>query len=266
MKKYKIVTRAISDVGVIKKVNEDSIIMKLAIGPKGHHGIFAIFDGLGGLEKGDQASGRCKETLEEWWNKKMKLLPSFTDEEIISSINEILYNCNNKISIYGEENNINLGSTASILIIVKGKYYIAHVGDSRIYKFDSKLKQLTEDHSLVAFKVKNGEMTLEESKVSKEKNILLQCIGIREEIEIYNRMGTIKHGDKFLLCSDGFSNRLEDDEICSLFNGKYIEESLKETINLVKSRGERDNISAIVLKIEKDTSGIIGRIIKFIKR
>lgn len=266
MKKYKIATRAISDVGVIKKVNEDSIITKLAIGPKGNHGIFAIFDGLGGLKRGDKASGICKSTFEEWWNKQMKLLPSLTDKDIINSINDMLYNCNNKVCMYGEENSISLGSTASILLIVKGKYYIAHVGDSRIYKFEKELEQLTEDHSLVALKVKNGEMTIEESKVSKEKNILLQCIGIREKIKIYNKIGSIKDGDKFVLCSDGFSNRLEDSEICNLFNDTDKEEKLKETINLVKSRGERDNISAIVLDIEKDMNGVIGRIIKFIKK
>ena len=157
MKKYKIATRAISDVGVIKKVNEDSIIVKLAIGPKGNHGIFAIFDGLGGLKKGDKASGICKSIFEHWWNNKIKVLPSLNDTEIINSINDILYYCNNEISIYGEENNINLGSTASILLIVKGKYYIAHVGDSRIYKYKKGLEQLTEDHSLVALKVKKGE-------------------------------------------------------------------------------------------------------------
>ncbi|WP_294341235.1 protein phosphatase 2C domain-containing protein [uncultured Clostridium sp.] len=266
MKKYKIATRAISDVGVIKKVNEDSIIVKLAIGPKGNHGIFAIFDGLGGLKKGDKASGICKSIFEHWWNNKIKVLPSLNDTEIINSINDILYYCNNEISIYGEENNINLGSTASILLIVKGKYYIAHVGDSRIYKYKKGLEQLTEDHSLVALKVKKGEMTLEESKVSKEKNILLQCIGIRPDIEIYNKIGSIKDGDKFILCSDGFSNRLQDIEICDLFNYEDRGISLKETIDLVKSRGERDNISAIVLDVEKDVNPILKRIMKLIRR
>ena len=151
-------------------------------------------------------------------------------------------------------------------IIVKGKYYIAHVGDSRIYKYKKGLEQLTEDHSLVALKVKKGEMTLEESKVSKEKNILLQCIGIRPDIEIYNKIGSIKDGDKFILCSDGFSNRLQDIEICDLFNYEDRGISLKETIDLVKSRGERDNISAIVLDVEKDVNPILKRIMKLIRR
>ena len=92
MKKYKIATRAISDVGVIKKVNEDSIIVKLEIGPKGNHGIFAIFDGLGGLKKGDKASGICKSIFEHWWNNKIKVLPSLNDTEIINSINDKIKN------------------------------------------------------------------------------------------------------------------------------------------------------------------------------
>ena len=125
---------------------------------------------------------------------------------------------------------------------------------------------MTEDHSLVALKVKKGEMTLEESKVSKEKNILLQCIGIRPDIEIYNKIGSIKDGDKFILCSDGFSNRLQDIEICDLFNYEDRGISLKETIDLVKSRGERDNISAIVLDVEKDVNPILKRIMKLIRR
>lgn len=265
MKKYKIATKAISDVGAIKKVNEDSIITKLAIGPKGSQGIFAVFDGVGGLKKGDKASGLCKKIFEEWWKSKRGFLPYLTDKEIINCINEVLYMCNNKISMYGLEHDISLGSTASILVIVKGKYYIAHVGDSRIYKFKDQLGQLTKDHSLVAFKVKKGEMTMEEAKVSKEKNILLQCIGLREDIKIYNKTGSIKDGDKFMLCSDGFSNKLDNKEICKLFCDNYKDEKLKEAIDLVKSRGERDNISAIVLYIKKDVSGIIGRMMKFIK-
>lgn len=125
----------------------------------------------------------------------------------------------------------------------------------------NKIVQLTEDQSLVNLQVKRGEITKEEAKVSKQKNILLQCVGVKENIDIYNCFGELTGKEAFLLCSDGFYNKLDDKELSKLaarFRKKSVDklELLNEYLNMVKSRRESDNISIVVINCLKKQFGL----------
>lgn len=243
-----------TDVGLVKKVNEDSFLVQLGEDFDDEFGLFIICDGVGGLDAGEVASLTCVEKFKKWFDKDVwKCLRKDNPRYILSQINDVVLECNNELIKMQEEQGNKMGSTASVLLIIGNKYYIAHVGDSRIYKYsDDRLVQITEDQSFVNLQVKQGIITPAEAKVSKQKNILLQCVGSTKDLEILNYGGIIEEDTTFLICCDGFYNKLEDDELKNLCYKFYKSKRggsklLKKHIELLKKREERDNISVIAI-------------------
>ena len=136
------------------------------------------------------------------------------------------------------------------------QYLVVHVGDSRLYFLDdTAIHQLTTDHTFIARELKKGTMTLEQAKVDKRRNMLLQCVGASAQVEPEILYGNIKRG-VFLLCSDGFRHEISEAEIFQTLHAgvlpdqKMMKKQLHHLIELVKQRQERDNISAILIKID----------------
>lgn len=171
--------------------------------------------------------------------------PIVSDErKLIASIKECYLNINKVLLTYSKQGNIELGTTMSTIFILNNKYIVAHIGDSRIYKFKKEMCQLTPDHVFWVHK--------SDGKILYEKSVLTQCIGVSENIDIYFSSGTFEKNEAFVICSDGFYKKMKNKEIIqhierALSNDDLLKSSF-ELIGNIKARSEKDNISLGIIK------------------
>lgn len=247
---------AVTDVGIIKKTNQDSVCLKVAeVKGKGQAAMAVICDGMGGLSKGELASATVIRYFSDWFDKELPLrLSKYSWKDLSSEFDKIIKGLNYRIIDYGRKAGTSLGTTLSLILILEEKYMIAHVGDSRIYKITNKIEQLTEDQTYVAREIKLGRMTPQQAAVDPQRNMLLQCVGASTVVEPAFYYGNVAPGDVFVLCSDGFRHVISDEEIFENLNYsnipeiKNMQDNSKYLIELNKRRNERDNISVAVLK------------------
>lgn len=247
---------AVTDVGIIKKTNQDSLCLKIAdTKEKGEIAMAVICDGMGGLSKGELASATVIRHMSDWFEKELpQRLYKFSWKDISSEFTKMIKGLNYKIIEYGRNAGTSLGTTLSLLLIIEGKYMIAHVGDSRVYQITDKINQITEDQTYVAREIKLGHMTPQQAAVDPQRNMLLQCVGASTVVEPAFYFGNVIPGSVFVLCSDGFRHVVSDDEILESLNYqnipniKNMQDNSKYLIELNKRRNERDNISVAVLK------------------
>ena len=262
-----------TDVGIVKNVNQDSLTVKVANTPYGETAIAVICDGMGGLEQGEIASAVVVRTYEQWFLRELpQALGKGGGSLDISWLEERWYrlanDCNARILDYSKERRATMGTTLTVLLLFEGCFYISHVGDCRVYQmsdFDNPFNMLTTDQTYVAREVALGHMTPEQAKNDARKNVLLQCIGTVNRVEPDFISGEYQIGDSFLLCSDGFRHELSEREMydyCHLAltdiawhvdyrqdNSRLMSGQLKYLIEQNKSRMEKDNISAILMKV-----------------
>lgn len=245
-----------SDVGIIKQTNQDSLILKQAL-CDGKEVLMAIIcDGMGGLSKGELASATVIRRFEKWFNEELPFELENPDVNVIGSKWAlILKELNSSIGEKSKTFNESMGTTFSGILFWENSYVIVHVGDTRIYYLGDDLLQLTEDQTFIAREIKNGNMTLEEAKTDRRRNLLLQCIGASETVEPQVVTGITVPG-VYLMCSDGFRHEISDKEIFSKFNFKALpdkkkmHENARMMIDLNKKRKEKDNISVALIKVE----------------
>lgn len=251
----RVLATAYSDTGSRKVINQDGYFVK-----SGHFGeqlvcLAVICDGMGGFDAGEKASNTVITGLEQWFDSHLKklILNHLSEQELDNAVNEFLREMNNNLISYGIKDGIKLGTTCSILLIIGTKAFIYHVGDSRIYhQSQGEFNLLTEDQTVAARWVKSGKMTPEEAHTSRERSILLQCIGVKNDIIPYKRVEEVNEGDSFLLCSDGFYYALNDNEIKELLiqsNLQKININLEQLIDKVRIRGEVDDATAVVMRL-----------------
>ena len=257
-----------TDVGNIKKVNEDSFIVKSSKVEKKQCALVVVCDGLGGLSYGDIASKTSTDRMNSWWEKNLPLLlkNKSSDKDILNSLEKTINDINISIIEMIDRHHVNMGTTMSCLLIIGTKYYIAHIGDSRIYKYDKELLQLTEDHTYYESLRKKG--LIEQSKKVK-KNILTQCIGSDTDIRIFTATDKIRKSCSFIVCSDGYYNKMNIERMKIKFNDKkiinsknnYIKNICDDLVENVKSKGEKDNITLALIRVDKKgMRNIIDRI------
>lgn len=263
--------------GCVKETNQDSYLIQVANTNFGDVALVAVADGMGGLDKGELASATVVRALSEWFKKKLPL----SLETMGTSIdgfegfvqgqwNGLIQELNLSIMRYGLAYGAKLGTTVTAMLAVGGRYSIVHVGDSRVYKItNDTICQLTEDQTYIKREMDAGRITPEEALTHPDRNVLLQCIGASQEVVPSIVHGTLSKGANYLLCSDGFRHVLSDSEIQATFLPEKIESSweqlsnkslrcsypaieslLSKTIDLVMSRKEHDNITAVLLKVE----------------
>ncbi|MGL5150377.1 MAG: PP2C family protein-serine/threonine phosphatase [Clostridium sp.] len=243
-----------TDKGRVKKVNEDNFLIKVAKFNNREFGLFAICDGLGGLSNGDFASKRMVQQLEKWWNNKIQgvLNADIEDRDILIEFSIVMREVNRELINYGKENNLKLGTTASVLFVLNRKFYICHIGDSRIYTIDKEIKVLTKDHTYYNELISKGKF--HEAKNVK-RSILTQCIGSGIDIRPDFLVGKLPSEVLFLLCCDGFYNKMTfkdfqemKKELYETSDYGYMGQVCNKYIQLVKGRGERDNITVLAIK------------------
>ncbi len=242
--------------GIVREENQDSCYINTYESPICTSAIAILCDGMGGLSDGGFASGTVCNALGEWFEKTYcsnKQIHLLKEKEIIADLNKILSQLNKDLVSYGTKKRVSVGTTASVLFIQNNRFYIAHVGDSRIYRYSSTISQITDDDSVAAEKLRNGKITELEYEKSNEKHMLTQCIGVNSKLNIHSYSGTVSEGDVFFLCSDGMYHFLEIDELSSMMlaqkkeKGTQITSSIERLIDRVISRGEKDNITGVIL-------------------
>lgn len=258
MHKFNLAAGAFSDKGNFKDANEDNILVKIGEDKNGDFGMFVVCDGLGGLDFGEIASNTAIMKLKKWWEEELvKIIKAKLEDDIPIILSSIFKEINEEIIEYGVKKNKKLGTTISLIFMYSGRYYILHVGDSRIYSMKNGIEKLTEDHSYVAYKVKNNMMTPEEAVTSPERHILMQCIGVKRDIDIFKKNGSLSGNEIFIICSDGFYNKLKDEDIRNNilsddFDDETLQRSAKKLVQLARSRGEHDNISVILVGVKRN--------------
>ncbi|SHK07625.1 PP2C family protein-serine/threonine phosphatase [Paramaledivibacter caminithermalis] len=261
MRKRSFSIGALSDIGYVKKTNQDRILIEIGEEKFGEFGLFVVADGMGGLSAGDKAGDIVIAEFRSWWDKELSLIlnerKKLNLNIIDKKLNDLIFKINNKVMEFSRSINKRVGTTLSMLFIYRDQYIIKHIGDSRIYKINEDMIKLTKDHSWVAQQIRQGKMNIQEAVNHPRKNVLLQCIGIKETLDIFSKKGQVLEKDIFLLCSDGFYNLLKKDEILKAvikYEKKYEnpQKIIDKLIEKVKERGAVDNASAILIYHRKD--------------
>ncbi len=244
-----------TDIGIKKQTNQDSILIKHGQCEKGEILLAVICDGMGGLKKGEVASATVVKKFSEWFDSELPFELKNLDMNIIADKwSLLLKDLNLKIAEYGQQDGIRLGTTFTGVLFIDDQYLAVHVGDTRLYQLDSGLKQLTTDHTFVAREIRRGNLTVEQAKKDKRRNMLLQCVGASERIEPEILTGTVQQG-AYMLCSDGFRHEISESEIyeslnpVNLINKEAMHNNVKYLIEQVKKRNEKDNISVVLVKV-----------------
>ncbi len=230
----------------MKEEHTDNLDKTFVFGDKAS--LFGVFDGLGGEDKGETASYIAAKTLSEFKE-------NFDSDVYFKRANEEI------CKLYQENTKKRIGTTACIVSIKGKKATVANIGDSKIFLFrKGKLLQLSEEHTTLSAMLKSGVLTNDDISKFGLKNSLSQCLGIRESemiIKPYScDVGQIQNGDIFLICSDGVSNGVSDDEICSILKKKN--NFAKKIVEKAVSNGSKDNATAVVIKVYKGLFRVIG--------
>lgn len=246
-----------TDIGNSKDTNQDSVLIKHASTEVGEVLLAVICDGMGGLEKGELASATVIRVFSKWFDEELPFELESVDMQVIGAKwSLLLKELNVQIMEYSKAHRIDgVGTTFSGILFVDGQYVIGHVGDTRVYHLGSTLTQLTTDQTFVAREISRGTLTPEQAKVDKRRNMLLQCIGASRVVEPQIICGKTERG-AYILCSDGFRHENMESEIyeslnpINLMNKDAMHSNARYLIEQAKNRGEKDNISVILIKVE----------------
>lgn len=246
-----------TDVGIRKETNQDSLSIKIVDTKDGMVAFAIVCDGMGGLAKGELASKEVILAFGDWFDNTLVNdieNGSFSEEGLVNQWNNIVQNQNRNLGAYGEANHLQLGTTVSAILLYKNQYYIVHVGDSRVYEITQTVKQLTSDQTFIAREIAAGRMTEEQAKTDPRRSVLLQCVGASPVVEPEFVKGEAKNDAVYMLCSDGFRHVITEEEILEKIGPAVATDEEKMNYGgiflteLVKNRGERDNITVAMVK------------------
>lgn len=252
---------AYTDMGLIKRTNQDSLcVRRSSFGEIGEGILAVVCDGLGGLEKGEVASAAAITAMERWYDERLPDLPSLCTKDFSDVRQEwlqLLRDLHKQLADYAAKANVQMGTTLTAILTMGDRYLTANIGDSRIYERYRSLRQLTQDQSLVAQEVASGHITEEQARTHPQRNVLLQCLGMGEEAVPVFTEGRVQGGALYLLCSDGFVHALSSSEmeerldILHLVTREDMNETLRMIVEECKHRGEQDNITAVLFQAKE---------------
>ncbi len=253
---------ALSDVGLSRATNEDAFLVadlstgahfgstsataKINLGQRG--ALLALSDGMGGHAAGEVASAVVVESLTNALQKSGSGPAGRRLEDAVRAANSDV------LSAAKAKNRRGMGATLTAVVVEDSGAYIAEVGDSRAYLLrGGQLKQLTRDQSLVQLLVDQGLMSEDEAEDSPRKNILLQAMGLGSDVQAAIGRVELRREDKLLLCSDGISNAMSDDELRGILVANEPSAACTQMIQLANERGGEDNLTAVVALVEGDS-------------
>ena len=240
---------ATTDVGIERNVNQDYVYAKLDdIGCLPN--LFIVADGMGGHKAGDTASRYTVETLVELLKESEGKDPLATIDNNIKLVNTIeAANTEIRNRAQEDENLRGMGTTMVVATIVDQYAYVANVGDSRLYVIGEDIIQITRDHSWVEEMVQRGEIDRKAARTHEKKNVITRAIGGYDTVEAEMFSVDLKKEDMILMCSDGLTNMLEDQEIFHIIKSSHdIREAAERLVSRANDNGGRDNISVILIE------------------
>lgn len=259
----KITIVGLTDKGIVRSKNEDSIGFDSALG------IVVLADGMGGHRGGEVASNM---TVDIIINEMQQSLPKITAGEIDENsgfsmesicIQDAVVSANEKVYTAAEANpeHKGMGTTVVMLQFYNNSFSLAHIGDSRCYRLRSnKLEQITRDHSLLQELIDRGFYTPEEARNSMNKNLVTRALGIDPIVMPDIQEDIVLKNDIYLLCSDGLTDLVEDEDIYLTIMqfSANLEEATKQLITKANQKGGKDNISVMLCRIDDDFSSRKG--------
>ncbi len=236
-------TFSITDVGMIRKINQDYVYTSEK--PMGNlPNLFLVADGMGGHKAGDYASRCTVETICEMVEKSLEKEPAAILQKAIEAANEQVYQMAKT-----DEQYEGMGTTIVAATLLGNSLQVANVGDSRLYIVGNTIKQITRDHSWVAEMVRLGEMDQDMAKNHAKKNIITRAVGASRNVEIDFFTVDLAEGESVLMCSDGLTNMLEDEEIRMIMQSQRdVVEKVQALVEEANKHGGMDNISVVLIE------------------
>ena len=238
---------ALTDVGQRRKINQDCVYA--SVEPVGNlPNLFIVADGMGGHKAGDFASRFAVNAVRESIGASQETNPIKLIRDAIELANRgILRESDEHEEMRG------MGTTIVVTTIIDRYAYTANVGDSRLYLLGDTLNQITKDHSLVEEMVRLGEITEAEARNHPDKNIITRAVGATSNVDIDFFDYKVGHGGIILMCSDGLSNMVEDEEIRRILRRTIsIEEKARVLVETANENGGKDNIAVILVEPDSD--------------
>lgn len=236
-------TFSITDVGMHREMNQDCFYTsEMPVGNLPN--LFIVADGMGGHNAGEYASRHTVDVVVEVAKNSAHKKPALILEEAIKAANEeLIQKAEEDASMKG------MGTTIVAVTIADRRIYVANVGDSRLYIVNNGITQITRDHSYVEEMVRRGEMDKETAREHPDKNIITRAVGAIKEIEIDFFEADIQMEDEILLCSDGLTNMVEDEDIRRIIKGQRdTAEKAEKLVETANQNGGKDNITVVVIE------------------
>ena len=246
-----------TDPGMVRSNNEDSIA---SISEKG---LVVLADGMGGYNAGEVASGMATTVitteLRQWLDQHepQELDPQSGQKAAQKILQEQVAKANTSIyqAAQSQPQYAGMGTTLVIALFYDNKMMVAHIGDSRLYRMrGDEFSQVTKDHSLLQEQIDAGMLTKEQAKHSANKNLVTRALGIDPAVEPEIREYDTMPGDIYLLCSDGLSDMVSDEDIGMALQalGANLQLAAQQLVQMANDNGGRDNISVILIKILRE--------------
>ncbi len=236
--RYTAVSEAATDVGTVRRINEDAHLARPEFG------LWAVADGMGGHAAGDVASSTIVEMLSS-------LSPTPDLAATVDAVEQALLDANRRlIEIANEQKQRTIGSTVVVLVARDKFAACLWAGDSRIYRMrKGRLEQLTQDHAMVEDLVASGALTREEAENHPQANRITRAVGAGPDLFVDIELFEIQPGDRFMLCSDGLYKELRDPEIAVTLTSR--EPVAQELVRQAVAKGARDNVTVIDVRMER---------------
>jgi PPM family protein phosphatase len=249
-----------TDTGLKRSHNEDSLGTWEPDDPadRARRGVLLVIaDGMGGSRAGEVASRLAVETVLERYREA-------EGNEILDELCNTVEEANRIIHDHSMQHpeHHGMGTTCTALVVRDRDAFIAHVGDSRAYAIrDGEIRQLTQDHSLVAQLVSSRQITPEQARVDPRRNLVTRSVGVGAHVEVDTEHvdGGLREGDTLLLCTDGLHGVVSDDELAQAASGSDLDWACRELVGLARDRGGPDNITLILARLVPSTDGVHAR-------
>ncbi len=244
---------ALTHLGRKRTSNEDAFFIDDELG------LYVVADGMGGHAAGEVASREAVDTIYGMVKRGLGKLTELTDPVAEADMRAACRLMESAVQaatyfVYSiaeiDRAKSGMGTTISALLVLGDYAVTAQVGDSRIYRVDQQgVEQLTEDHTLIAWQLKQGLITPQEAARSPHRNVITRAVGNREYVQVDTRCVGLTPGVRFLLCSDGLHGYLRDEDIPRVV-GLGGEPAVRKFVDLANERGGKDNITAVVVEID----------------
>ncbi len=236
-----------TDIGIVRKMNQDSFYISEE---KDNYKLCILADGMGGYTGGEIASRLACMSAAKYIQDNFQDNKQYVKEEIMPIIKDAMMFANRIVYEKSREEKEleQMGTTLEICLIYNNRVFIGHIGDSRIYRIRQEImRKLTVDHSYVQKLVKDGTITKEEAIYHPKKNMLMKALGCEEDISPDIMVKNFNPGDVILICSDGLTNMIAEQEIYNIIQAD-VENACVNLIKKAKELGGTDNITVILIK------------------